>query len=106
MTGLDGGAALATSRLVQESGPRTSPSHLFLPFRQAVHARAPRFGMCDAGVGGCIDADDVWGECIVPFVLTLCVRRRLLLLCSSGVDDVGEWDIVGDEHEYGGRRRR
>jgi hypothetical protein len=26
---------------------RTSPSHLFFPFLQAVQARAPRFGMCD-----------------------------------------------------------
>ena len=27
----------------------TSPSHRFLPLRHAVHALAPRLGMCEAG---------------------------------------------------------
>lgn len=33
------------------SGELTSPSHLFLPFLQAVQALAPRFGMCAEGWG-------------------------------------------------------
>jgi hypothetical protein len=35
------------------SNRRTSPSHLFLPFLQAVQALAPLLGMCAAACGGC-----------------------------------------------------
>ena len=70
---------------------RTSPSHLFLPLRQLVQARAPRFGMWAAATGGgaprpegesCGDSISDRGP---PFaaVLKLVVRRRLLDGVSS-----------------------
>ena len=70
---------------------RTSPSHLFLPLRQLVQARAPRFGMWAAAT----DEDAPWpegescGEAISdrgpPFAaaVKLVVRRRLVEGVSS-----------------------
>ena len=78
----------------------TSPSHLFLPLRQFVQARAPRLGIWDeegavpAGVGGAARPDaDSFGEPIsdragplgagwLPGLAKLSVRRRLLFGCS------------------------
>ena len=71
---------------------RTSPSHLFLPLRQLVQARAPRFGICADGTddGEGWAADWSWGDAIsdrLPLrrgdVLKLVVRRRLPLGCWS-----------------------
>ena len=64
---------------------RTSPSHLFLPLRQLVQARAPRFGMWADGTDGDIARPDEgsWGEAMSdrgpPLAATvkLVVRRRL-----------------------------
>ena len=73
------------------AGRLTSPSHLFLPLRQLVQARAPRFGMCADGTeeGGAW-AGESWGDAIsdrLPLragdVLKLVVRRRLPLGWSS-----------------------
>lgn len=76
----------------------TSPSHLFLPLRQLVQARAPRLGMWadppPPGVGGAASPDaDSLGEPISDRAgplgagppapaAKLAVRRRLPLGCS------------------------
>ncbi len=67
---------------------RTSPSHLFLPLRQFVQARAPRFGMWEGGTGGAPwPAGDSCGDAIsdrLPWpLLKLVVRRRFPLGWSS-----------------------
>ena len=76
---------------VNEEKRLASPSHLFLPLRQLVQARAPRFGMCADGTeeGGAW-AGESWGDAIsdrLPLragdVLKLVVRRRLPLGWSS-----------------------
>ena len=76
----------------RERKGRTSPSHLFLPLRQFVQARAPRFGMCADGTAGpipCAPDAESCGDAISvrlpwPFgEVKLVVRRRLPLGWSS-----------------------
>ena len=63
---------------------RTSPSHLFLPLRQLVHARAPRFGMCDGGTfagrpcppdGSC--GEDISDRPPLPFALVVKLSQEI-----------------------------
>jgi hypothetical protein len=75
---------------------RTSPSHLFFPFLQAVQARAPRFGMCD-----CICCCEDEPLCTVdmtcwlaPPVIRVSLRRfKDISALSLGSDAEEEKDI-------------
>ena len=85
------GATVSTGGKDDGARGPTSPSHLFLPLRQLVQARAPRFGMCEDGT-----EDEPWagdascGEPMserAPFMaaaaVKLVVRRRFPLGWSS-----------------------
>ena len=76
-----------------------SPSHLFFPLRQAVQARAPRFGMCAGVVGDGGDSPAPVGDSSAPLLAAavemLCVRRRLAALPPESADvEDGDIDIA------------
>ena len=94
--GREGGqTARGRERLSRAAGGRgeykglASPSHLFLPLRQLVHARAPRLGMWAEPERALAAAEaESWGEAMsdrapLKEVLKLVVRRRLPLGWSS-----------------------
>lgn len=101
-----GGMAGRHTRYILSS-TLTSPSHLFLPFRHAVQARAPRFGICPGG-NWCCAWDGLVGEWTmllfanVPLVLSDSVRCRFAGSSEELDSEDGERDIEGAAAEGGG----
>ncbi len=90
------------AQLAQRKSVLTSPSHLFFPLRQLVHARAPLLGMwagCGERLSSPVAGAMSWSPLLYMLLELNSEVRRLLLPVwrSYSVEVVGERDIVEGE---------